>query len=239
MRRGNGNASGHIAEVVNLEARREAAARAEAERLEAERLEAERLEAERLETERLEAERLEAERIAAEEAARAEAERLEAERLEADRLEAERLEAERLEAERLEAVRLEAVRKAAEEAAREAQLRATQAAAQAAAPVPTYTDTSHLASATAMLADFSRNGATELPSQHQQEPVPAEEPTNTLPEPIVQRDLTDTASLLRELSSLGLEDDAPSGPTHPVRPPASRPVSTPAPPKKKKGLFGR
>ncbi|HVV90821.1 MAG TPA: DUF4388 domain-containing protein, partial [Solirubrobacterales bacterium] len=109
MRKGQAGASGHIADVVNLEARREAA-RVEAERREAERLEAERLEAERLEAERLEAERLEAERL--------EAERLEAERLEAERLEAERLEAERLEAERLEAERLEAERLAAEEAAR-------------------------------------------------------------------------------------------------------------------------
>ena len=51
----------------------------------------------------------------------------------------------------------------------------------------------------------------------------------------------DTASLLRELSSLGLDDDAPQAP----RP--SRPAPRSAPPgadskdkgKKKKGLFGR
>ena len=133
--------SGHIAQVVDLEARREAA-RAENERRESEHAEAAaRLETERLETERLAAEevaRQEAERLAAEEAARLETERLaaeEAERLEAERLEAERLEAERRlevqriaaeeaalaaaeEAARLEAERLEAERVAAEEAAR-------------------------------------------------------------------------------------------------------------------------
>ncbi|MGH8890427.1 MAG: DUF4388 domain-containing protein, partial [Acidothermaceae bacterium] len=77
MRKGQ-SGSGHIAEVVNLEARREAA----------------RAEAERRETE-------EAERLAAEEAERLEAERLEAERLEAERLEAERFAAERAEAQRI------------------------------------------------------------------------------------------------------------------------------------------
>ncbi|MDQ1485657.1 MAG: hypothetical protein QOJ62_1350, partial [Actinomycetota bacterium] len=125
--------NGRIADVVDLEARREAArvdaerreterlaaeeaARVEAERLETERLEAERAAAEeavRVEAERLETERVEAERLAAEEAARVEAERLEAERIEAERIEAERIEAERIEAERIEAERL-----AAEEAAR-------------------------------------------------------------------------------------------------------------------------
>ncbi|HEX7107233.1 MAG TPA: DUF4388 domain-containing protein, partial [Acidothermaceae bacterium] len=84
MRKGHTGVGGRIADVVNLEALREAA-----------RAEAERRDAERAEAERLEAERLEAERLAAEEAARLEAERLEAERLEAERLEAERLEAER------------------------------------------------------------------------------------------------------------------------------------------------
>ena len=121
--------NGRIADVVDLEARREAARvdgeRREAERLAAEeaaRVETERVEAARLEAERLEAERLEAERLAAEEAARVEAARLEAERAaaeEAARAEAERLaaqEAERIEAE--EAARLEAERAAAEEAAR-------------------------------------------------------------------------------------------------------------------------
>jgi len=49
---------------------------------------------------------------------------------------------------------------------------------------------------------------------------------------------TDTASLLRELSSLGLDDDPPPPPVRPPSPSAPRPVAT-APAKKKKGLFGR
>jgi Domain of unknown function (DUF4388) len=268
MRTGNGRATGHIAEVVNLEARREAA-KVEAERLEAERLAAEeaaRLEAERLaaeeaaraeaerlaaeeaaraEAERLEAERLEAERLAAEEAARAEAERLEAERLEAERLEAERLEAERLAAEeaaRLEAERLEAERLAAEQAAT-AQLNALKAAEEVAfqqqQPAHDAADMTHLVSANAMLSEFSRTGATTLtPAEPENTASEAAEPTSDLPEPIVQRDLTDTASLLRELSSLGFEDEpASSGPARPA-PSPPRPVQA-APPKKKKGLFGR
>ncbi|HTC69717.1 MAG TPA: DUF4388 domain-containing protein, partial [Acidothermaceae bacterium] len=136
--------AGHIAQVVDLEARREAARieterrqteQADAERRETERLEAARVAAEhaaQVEAERLEAERLEAERLAAEHAAQVEAERLEAARLAAEhaaQVEAERLEAERLAAEeaarvaaeeaaRVEAERLEAERLAAEEAAR-------------------------------------------------------------------------------------------------------------------------
>jgi hypothetical protein len=48
---------------------------------------------------------------------------------------------------------------------------------------------------------------------------------------------TDTASLLRELSSLGLDDDPPPPPpSRPARPTPPRPVTAP---KKKKGLFGR
>jgi hypothetical protein len=55
----------------------------------------------------------------------------------------------------------------------------------------------------------------------------------------VQRDLTDTASLLRELSSLGFDDDSTSRPSGTWSAPSSpRPV-TAAPPKKKRGLFGR
>jgi hypothetical protein len=53
-------------------------------------------------------------------------------------------------------------------------------------------------------------------------------------QPFVAPD-TDTAALLRELSSLGLDDDPPPPP---VRPAPPRPVST-LPAKKRKGLFGR
>ena len=48
---------------------------------------------------------------------------------------------------------------------------------------------------------------------------------------------TDTASLLRELSSLGLDDERPHAPAG--RPLAPRPVSALPSQKKKKGLFGR
>ena len=46
------------------------------------------------------------------------------------------------------------------------------------------------------------------------------------------------ASLFRELSSLGVEDD-PSGPRAPIRPVPPRPAPSSAKDKKKKGLFGR
>ncbi len=59
------------------------------------------------------------------------------------------------------------------------------------------------------------------------------------PEPIVDRSMTDTASLLRELSGLFHSDDpepARPAPTAPKPPP---PAAKANPPKKKKGLFGR
>jgi hypothetical protein len=90
-----------------------------------------------------------------------------------------------------------------------------------------------------MLAEFSRTGATTLTQEEADaEAAEAEEedPYDALPQPIVQRDLTDTASLLRELSSLGFEDE-PSSP--PIRPPVSARPVTAAAPKKKRGLFGR
>jgi hypothetical protein len=111
-------------------------------------------------------------------------------------------------------------------------------------------DSSRMASATAMLAEFSRNGATttidhddasSLEESHgDYASVADDEPYNNIPKPFVQRDLADTASLLRELSSLGFEDE-------PTPPPDSRPapatpprqVSAPPPSKKKRGLFGR
>ena len=60
------------------------------------------------------------------------------------------------------------------------------------------------------------------------------------PAPIVDRDSTDTAMLLRELSSLGFGDN--DGPAPPVTPPPSRPTfpqNAVDPKKKRKGLFGR
>jgi hypothetical protein len=53
-------------------------------------------------------------------------------------------------------------------------------------------------------------------------------------------EITDTAALLRELSSLGVEDDGPGSaapPSAPTRP--ARPVPAQQDRKKKRGLFGR
>jgi hypothetical protein len=76
--------------------------------------------------------------------------------------------------------------------------------------------------------------------------VAAEEPPPAVPsepEPTRRRDngLTDTAALLRELSSLGADSDAPSPRPAAARTAAARPVSTAAAQhaKKRKGLFGR
>jgi len=72
------------------------------------------------------------------------------------------------------------------------------------------------------------------------EPAQAAAPVMELddePMPSYHQD-TDTAALMRELSSLGLDDDPPPPPpTRPARPATPRPVAAPA--KKKKGLFGR
>ena len=87
---------------------------------------------------------------------------------------------------------------------------------------------------------------------HSAEPVdgpPAEAPAPTPvaadvhdpaddPAPMVARDHTDTAMLLRELSSLGFsaDDERPAGPAPSAAP---RPVQPSADKKKRKGLFGR
>jgi hypothetical protein len=168
--------------------------------------------------------------------------------LEAERLESERLAAERAEAQRILAAEQLMAAQAAEQAAAEqaaadaaaARAAAEQAAAEESARLAAV-DPGHLASASAMLAEFSRTGATTLTQEEAEAELAQDEDDYTddaLPQPIVQRDLTDTASLLRELSSLGFEDE-PSNPP-PVRPAPSapRPVSASAP-KKKRGLFGR
>jgi hypothetical protein len=49
---------------------------------------------------------------------------------------------------------------------------------------------------------------------------------------------TDTAALLRELSSLGMEDDDRPAPSTPAPPQRPRPAAVPDK-KKKRGLFGR
>ena len=99
-----------------------------------------------------------------------------------------------------------------------------------------------------MLTELNR----DMPVQRSDEPVdgpPAEaatpEPAAAAvhdpaddPAPMVARDHTDTAMLLRELSSLGFggDDERPAGPS-PA--PAPRPVQPSADRKKRKGLFGR
>ncbi len=78
--------------------------------------------------------------------------------------------------------------------------------------------------------------AKEAPAAQPAEDVPDEEPVLTMAMPVIDRSMTDTASLLRELSGLFHADDpAPTKPTTP----SPRPAPAPAPPKKKKGLFGR
>ena len=254
-------------EAARLEAERlaaEEAARLEAERVAAEeaaRLEAERVEAERLEAERIAAEeaaRLEAERIAAEEAARLEAERLAAEeaaRLEAERLEAERWAAEeaaRVEAERIaaeEAARLEAERWAAEEAARGDAERAeaeTEAWAEYWAREARATEmaSTHGAAASALLSELSADPVEAEPVEEvvedeapAEEPPPVREPAAVGARATSMHEMADTAALLRELSSLGLDDEPAPPPTH--RPASRTPARTPtADKKKKRGLFG-
>ena len=188
---------------------------------------------------------LETERLAAEEAERerqavAAADRLAAEEAQRVTQEAERTaaaaEADRLAAEELEraAAAAEAVRLAAEEAERAAAERAAAYDAGAAA--------AERGDVAAALSDFSASSPTAQP-----EPAPAPEPVaepaaaaDQYAAPTRPRD-SDTASLLRELSSLGFDDDAPPSPQAP-RPPAAPPrppARPPEPPKKRKGLFGR
>jgi hypothetical protein len=218
-------------EVARLEAERLAAE--EAARVEAERLAAE--EAVRLEVARLEAERLEAERAAAEEAARIESARVEAERLAAE--EAVRIEAERLAAERLaseEAARIEVERLEAERVAADAAMAADRARREAEAE------------AAALLVELSQQQV-QQPEPVAAEPdapaaaddffgsPPAAEPATLSVVTMSFAEATDTAALLRELSSLGVEDEPESTPA----PRPARPGPAADPKKKKKGLFGR
>jgi hypothetical protein len=74
------------------------------------------------------------------------------------------------------------------------------------------------------------------------EPLPTR-PVDDVPSPMVERDMADTAMLLRELSSLGFatDDDRSAAAPPPSRasPPRQAPKAIVDPKKKKKGLFGR
>ncbi len=260
-------ARAEAARIADEQAAAEEAERVEAERIEAERIEAERVDAERIEAERVEAERVEAERIEAE---RIDAERIDAERIEAERVDAERAaaaqaaaeEAARVEA--AEAARViaelaaeqaaaeqaaadEAARAEAEQAERaEAERReADRLAAEAAAAAPPV-DTFQIAS---MLRDVNDAADTvetieevvEVEAYEPAEPPAAPEPREPAHANSSRSGLSETAALMRELSSLGLEDE-------PAQPPAARtaaaaaavrPASPAKDPKKRKGLFGR
>jgi hypothetical protein len=257
-------------EATRAEAERLAAEQAEAARLvaeaaaeEAARQEAERAEAERLAAE--EAERAEAERLAAEEAARAETERLAAEQAEADRVAAEqaaeesaRAEFERLAAEQAEADRL-AAEQAAEEAARAEAERLVaegdEAAVAEAEPEQRPVDAATVAS---LLRDFNDSPADAptdtvetieeyIPDDPADDEGAPSSPTGADPAPAYangsRSGLSETAALLRELTSLGL-DDEPSpqaAPAHNAAKAAAtaKPAQPSKDPKKRKGLFGR
>ncbi len=218
------------AEAARLAAEEaERQAREEAARLAAE--EAERLAAE------LAAEE-EAKRLAAEEAARLAAE--EAARLAAEEAErAAAVEAERLAREEAERLALEeaAIAAAAAEAEREARRKADKEAAEAAAR-----QADEAAAATALLIELNNSASAVEEPEPNPEPEPemaeAPPPEPELPEPPAAfPDIADTAALLRELSSLTIDDDPEA--KSPASPRAPRPAAPdPKKVKKKIGLFG-
>jgi hypothetical protein len=94
--------------------------------------------------------------------------------------------------------------------------------------------------AAALLAELATSAEEPAPA-----PEPEPEPEPAALEPVAasiggsSRDMADTAALLRELSSLGLDDDPPSAPPPAPRMPPRTPAAAPAAQKKKKrGLFG-
>jgi hypothetical protein len=105
------------------------------------------------------------------------------------------------------------------------------------------TDHASAATAAALLTEFSATSASEplIPAPAGPDPLefsaPAadEEPEPEPPTPV--RDITDTAALLRELSSLGF-DDEPTPSARPLGSP-SRGMAASTASKKRKGLFGR
>ncbi len=159
--------------------------------------------------------------------------------LEADRIASERAEAER-------ELRLAAEEQAAAQAAQEARVAEDQAERELAAAraVEASEDAALVmlaeqrAGASSAFAELSATAATSTAvlEPDVSEPVDAE-PDEDAAVPLYRPADTDMASLFRELSSLGMEDEpapAPLRATPPSRPPVA---GTPA--KKKKGLFGR
>jgi hypothetical protein len=98
--------------------------------------------------------------------------------------------------------------------------------------------------ASSLLTDLTRNATVGPPAEAEvvaaaAEPEVEDDPALTdEPSPYAVREQTDTAMLLRELSSLGFSNDD-EGPSNPPPPPVHRPASTNADKKKRKGLFGR
>jgi hypothetical protein len=259
-------------EAARLAAEQEAArlaAEEEAARLAAEE-EAARLAAEE-KAARLAAEEEAARLAAEEEAARWAAEHEEAARLAAEQEEAARLAAEQEEAARLAAEQEEAARLAAEEEA--TRLAAEEEAARWAAAeeeaarlaAEEEAEGERLAAVADEAARIAASTLTDLTSQAIETPKSEPEVDDAEPEAEPSNDDDffgsavpdqrsglrydeglDTASLLRELSSLGMEEEAPPQPPPPApaRPASQRPAaqkSAPAKPaaKKRKGLFGR
>jgi hypothetical protein len=231
------------AEYWQREGEARAAEQAELERIAANQAELERIAAEEAEAERLAAE--EAERLAAEEAAQfeAEAEQAEADRLaaeEAAQLAAAEAEAEAApvaEAERFEAEQ-EIIATASGKEERAARRRAERQAAEDAA-----NEADDAAAATALLIELAATEASEeAPAEiaAATDDEPAEDATPAEPEAVEEAwdeaGQADTAALLRELSSLGIDDDEPSAPTATQRPRQQAPADKKQ--KKKIGLFG-
>jgi len=249
-------------EAARLAAEEEAArvaAEEEAARLEAERLAAEE-EAARVAAEE-EAARLEAERFAAEEAARVAEEvaaREAAERLAEEKSEAEdqawaeywSREADRVTAEEAAnaaAANAEAERLAAEHARELAEQAAEAAAAEAEARARAEDEAEQASrhehnryAASAALAELAQEIPAQVEEPAYEEPETDDAPDEPSAVPVsvgaASMEMADTAALLRELSSLGLEDE-PAPPPPPRLP--SRPPAPPTPAKKKRGLFGR
>jgi hypothetical protein len=183
----------------------------------------------------------EAARIAAAEEQRAAAEAEELARHAAAAQERARVEEElraSAEAEAAEAARLAAEAEAAETARVAAEFEAAEAeraAAEEAEHARTAEQRLHTADA---FAELSATAATAGDTLVAEAPVDVDDDLDEIddtPLPTYAPADTDMASLFRELSSLGLEDE-PSGPVAPTRP---APRANPASKQKKKGLFGR